>query len=390
MDVARVRADTPAVESIAFFNSAGSSLTPTPVLDSVIRHLRLEASVGGYEAAAEAAEDVDRVYEAGAQLLGCNRSELAFTNSASDSWWRAFRTVPFEAGDRVLVGHSEYVTGGLALIQLADLGVEVELIPDDEYGQVSVEALADALDERVRLVALTHVPTSGGLVNPAAEVGHLAKEAGAYYLLDACQAGGQIPLDVSDLRCDFLCLTGRKFLRGPRGTGLLYVNAGAMEDLEHPTFIDGRGADWTSPWEYRLQPGAQRYELFEHGCAGKIGLGVAIGYALDLGLDSIADRVFSLAASIRSGLAAIAGVDVVDQGIDKCGIVTFTLAGRDSAAVSGELRSLGVHTSAIGAQSAQFDLGMRGLESVVRASVHYFNDDGDIDQLLEQVAGLAR
>ncbi len=383
------RQDTPAVESLIHFNNAGASLPPRPVVDAVIGHLELEAQVGGYEAAALAADAEASVYRSAAALLNCEENEVAFAVSASDAWWRAFSALPLQAGDRVLCGRSEYISNAFGLIQARERGVTVELIPDDDTGQIDLEALEATLDERVKLVALTHVPTSSGLVNPAEEVGTLTKNVGAFYLLDACQSAGQLPLDVQAIGCDFLSLTGRKFLRGPRGTGLLFARSSVMQGLGSSPFIDGRSAQWTSPWEYRPDPTARRFELFEVNYAAKFGLGVAIDYALDVGLDQIDARVARLAATLRAALSDVPGVEVHDQGRRRCGIVTFSIDGMTASEVSTSLRQRRVNTSFGTAAAAQLDLGLRGVPEIVRASVHYYNTEDELGRFIDEVRTLA-
>ncbi len=386
IDIDAVRADTPACSELIHFNNAGSSLPPRPVVEAVKAHIDLEAAMGGYEAAAHAADREYDFYRAAATMLGCDPSEIAFTVSASDAWWRAFCAVPLKAGERILTGRSEYVANALGLLQAKARGVEVVLIPDDEDGQIDLDALAAELSQGAAMVALTHVPTSSGLVNPASEVGALAKQAGAWFLLDACQSAGQLPLDVNELQCDFLSLTGRKFLRGPRGTGLLFVRSEGLERLDPTPFLDGRSADWTSPWEYRLHTSAQRFELFEVSYAAKHGLGVAIDYALELGLDAIAARVGALADRLRAGLDGIEGVTVRDLGRRRCGIVTFTVDDRTAADIAAHLRAHDVNVTFGTTSAAQFDLGLRGLPEVVRASVHYFNTNEEVDRVLDLLA----
>lgn len=382
IDVDAVRADTPATKSLIHLNSAGSSLPPTPVVDAVHRYVDAEAGLGGYEAAEANAEAELQFYDSAARLLNCNRSEVAFTVSASDAWWRAFLSVPLEPGDRVLIGRAEYIANAYGLIQAKARGIDVELIDDDDNGQISLDALADALGQPTKLVCLTHVPTSSGLINPAAEVGALARGAGAWFLLDACQSAGQMPLDVEALGCDFLSLTGRKFLRGPRGTGLLFARGSRFGEMRPAPFIDGRSAQWTSPWEYQLDPSAKRFELFEVNYAAKFGFGAAIDYALNLGLDHIGERVSELAATFRDGLDAIEGITTRDQGVEKCGIVTFTVDGHAAEAVQARLRANGINVSMSRATMAQFDLGHRRIPEVVRASPHYFNTEAELAKAL--------
>jgi cysteine desulfurase / selenocysteine lyase len=377
IDIDAVRADTPGCAEIIHLNNAGASLPPQPVLSAEIDYLEAEARVGGYEVASSRTEDLNRVYDAGALLLGCKPSELAFTQSASQAWFAALSAIPLKSGDRVLATTAEYVANAFGLIQLQRRGIEVELIPDDEHGQTSLEALAELLDDKVRLVCATHIPTGGGLVNPVAEIGRMVDETAALYLVDATQSVGQMPLAVDELACDFLVITGRKFLRGPRGTGLLYVRSGL--ELLDPVVMDGRSATWTDDWNYELNPGAQRYETFETNLAAKVGLGVAIEYALRIGLDSIANRLDELATGLRRRLSSVPLVKLVECSGHQSALVTFTVDGRNSEAVVAALRAWGINTSVVGPQPTAFDPTGRTKQGLIRASVHYYNTEEELD-----------
>jgi selenocysteine lyase/cysteine desulfurase len=387
-DVARARRETPGCAQVAHFDNAGSSLPPALVLDAVVEHLRLEARLGGYRAAAEAEAQLERVYDAVAALLGCRRQEVAFVESATRAWDAAFGAFRFRPGDRVLVSRAEYASNVIALLQARRRdGVEVEVVPDDEWGQLDVEALARRIDERVALVAVTHVPTQGGLVNPAEAIGAVTRAAGVPFLLDACQSVGQVAVDVGRIGCDLLSATGRKFLRGPRGSGFLYVHEGLLDRLE-PYPADLFGASWTAPDRYELRPDARRFECFERFVAGQVGLGVAVDYALGWGLDAIEARVTGLASVLRERLSGLPGVTVHDLGRRRCGIVTFTVEGHPPAEVAAYLRHNDVNVSVSQAASARFDLPSRGLEQLVRASVHYYNDDEELARLVDLIAAL--
>lgn len=387
IDIEAVRADTPATADVIHFNNAGAALQPTTVVDAVVDHLRLEQQVGGYEAGDLAAAAKAATYAAAAELLGCGTDEIAMTTGASEAWWRAFQSLPLQPGDKILACRAEYNANAFALIQAREAGIEVELVPDDDTGQIDLLALERMLDDRVRLVTLTHIPTSGGLVNPAAEVGAMTKAHGSWYLLDACQSAGQRPLDVDELQCDFLAFTGRKFLRGPRGTGALYVRGSVLDRLADPTFIDSHSADWVADGAYELHAGAERYELFESPVAARIGLGVAIRYALDLGLDAIAERTTSLGETLRERLGAI-GAEVHDKGTDRCGIVVFTVPGLEPADVVAALRRERIHTSMAQARTAMPDLGARGITTAIRASVHYYNTEDEIEAVVAALDAL--
>lgn len=388
IDLARARRETPGCASVLHFNNAGAALMPSPVLDAVVGHLQLEARIGGYEAADAAADAIEQVYDATAALIGCGRDEIAIIENATRAWDMAFYSIPFRPGDRILTARAEYASNYIAYLQIArKTGAVVDVVPDDEAGQLSVEALRGMLDERVRLIAMTHVPTNGGLINPAAAVGTVAREAGILFLLDACQSVGQMPLAVDEIGCDLLSATGRKYLRGPRGTGFLYVRRGALDWLE-PPLLDLHAATWTARDRYELRPDARRFENWETNVAGKIGLGVALDYALGWGLEAIWERVRGLADELRAGLAALPGVMVRDRGALRCGIVTFTMEGRGPAVIRDALRAQGINVSVSPVEYTRLDMEARGLPAVVRASVHYYNTEEEVARFGEALAAL--
>jgi cysteine desulfurase / selenocysteine lyase len=386
LDVARARLDTPGCATVIHLNNAGAALPPRQVTDAVIAHLRREAEIGGYEAAAEAEPAVERTYTAAARLIGCRPDEIAFVDSATHAWNLAFAALDLPKGARILTGHAEYASNVIAFSRLARRrGVVVEVLDDDADGQLSVADLARRLSGGgVGLVAITHVPTQGGLVNPAAAVGRLSRAAGVPFLLDACQSVGQLLVDVEEIGCDLLSATGRKFLRGPRGTGFLYVRSG-LAGLD-PPFPDLASATWvpaagTMTGGYTMRTDARRFEGFERSYANLLGLGAAVDYALALGLDAITARVRELAGDLRSRLRDLPGVTVHDRGALLSGIVTFTVDGVPPAAVTAALSARRINTSISRVTHGPLDLPDRGVGDLVRASVHYYNVTEELDAL---------
>ncbi len=383
-DVERARRDTPGAAKVAHLNNAGAALPPSAVTEAVVAHLRREAEIGGYEAADAARDQVAAVYTAIARLIGCQTGEIAVVENATRAWDMAFYSLPFKPGDRILTARAEYASNVIALLQVARrTGAVVEVIDDDEHGQFSVGDLRSRLEHgagEVKLIAMTHVPTQGGLVNPAEEVGAVARRYGVPFLLDACQSVGQLPVDVDRIGCDMLSATGRKFLRGPRGTGFLYVRRSMVDQLE-PPFLDLHAATWTGSHAYEIRDDARRFENWETNYAAKIGLGVAAEYALSWGLDDIRARVAELAESLRERLRAMDGVAVHDQGLRRCGIVTFTVDGVPAQEIQQQLAGKGVNTSVSLVDYARFDLQHRRLPDLVRASVHYYNTDAELHRL---------
>ncbi len=389
LDIGRLRAETPGCANVAHLNNAGSSLPPSAVVDAVVDHLRREAEIGGYEAAAERRDRLEHTYDALAGLIGATRHEIAVIENATRAWDMAFYAFRFAPGDRILTGRAEYASNWIALRQVANrTGVSIEIVPDDEHGQFDADALAELLDERVKLVSLVHVPTQSGLVNPAAAVGRVTRAAGVPFLLDACQSVGQLPIDVQAIGCDILSATGRKFLRGPRGTGFLYVRGDLLERLE-PPFLDMHAAEWQPDGSYVIRADARRFENWETYVAGKVGLGVAADYARTVGVEQVWERVRELAARLRAGLAELPAVTVADRGKVLGAIVTFSVRGLAAADVRTALAAQHVNVSVTEASAARLDLDPRGIDELLRASVHYFNTDEELERLVECVAGLA-
>jgi cysteine desulfurase/selenocysteine lyase len=380
LDIAQARADTPGCAEVVHLNNAGGALQPWPVLAAVRDHLDAEARIGGYEAADAAADRLTASYGSLARLVGAGDDEIAVTENATRAWDMAFYGIPFRPGDRILTSASEYSSNAIAFLHAArDRGVTVEVVPNDEHGQISLDALAATLDDDVRVVAVNHVPTHDGLVNPAAGIGHLVRDSGALYLLDACQSVGQLVVDVEEIGCDVLSATGRKFLRGPRGTGFLYVRRSALGRIA-PPFLDNRAAEWTGPDSYELRGDARRFETFERSVAGQLGLAAAAEYAMAIGLDAVERRVTELGALLRAALAEVPGVTVRDRGARQCGIVTFTHRDREPAEIAASLTARKINVW-ISAQGYRYDEGAKPAPRV-RASVHYYNPDEEISQLI--------
>jgi selenocysteine lyase/cysteine desulfurase len=357
------------------------------VTEAVADHLAREQEIGGYEAEAEAAEAVASFYTGFADLLGADPSEIAYVENATRAWDMAFYGLPLAEGDRILTHGSEYASNFLALLQQARRrGLHVDVVPSDRSGQIDVEALERMVHPRTRLIALTHVPTQGGLVNPAEAVGQVARQHGLIYMLDACQSVGQMPVKVQEIGCHVLSGTGRKFLRGPRGTGFLYVSNEIVEQIE-PPFIDLHAATWTANGGYELAEGARRFENYESHVAGRIGLARAVTYATDIGLAEIETRITSLASEMRARLADLPGVSVHDQGERQCGIVTFRVEGEAPSETAVRLAKNRMNVSVSIRSYAQLDFGPRGLDALTRASLHYYNTEEEVVRFVEAVGG---
>jgi selenocysteine lyase/cysteine desulfurase len=389
-DIERARLDTPGCHEVLHLNNAGAALVPVPVLRAQMNYLALEARRGAYEAAEESREELTRVYESAAVLLNCEVDEIAILESSTRAWQVAFHAIPLGPGDRIVTGFSEYGSNYIALLQVANrTGARIDIVPNDEFGRLDIDVLRARLKKDVKVIAVTHIPTDDGLINRVEEVGKVASESGAIFILDACQSLGQLPIDVKAIGCDILSAAGRKYLRGPRGSALLYVRRSLLPAL-NPTFLDLTAVEWCARDEYRIRPDARRFENWETSYAAKIGLGAAIDYALAWGIDTTSARISSLATCMRSALQTIPGVVVRDGGVDKSGLVTFTVDNLPSVLVRQSLMGLRIHVSDWHADYARLGMEVRGLRSIVRASVHYYNTTEEIDRFCSAVADLAR
>lgn len=396
INVAAVRADTPACEHLLHLNNAGTGLPTAMMVERVKAHLDLEAEIGGYEAADRTADEYERIYKNVARMLGCSPEEIALVESATRAWDAAFYAFAqrLEPGDVILTASNEYVSNYIAFLQIAKhRGIHIEVVPTEASGEISLRGLEAAIDthkNRVRLIALTHVPTNGGLVQPAASVGRIARRHGIPFLLDACQSAGQMPLNVEELGCDMLSATGRKYLRGPRGTGFLYVRQSLLEQLE-PQQLDMRAANWTAPEKYEIRNDARRFETWECSLACRLGLGVAVEYALALGLDKIQARIRPLAEALRSQLAEIPGITVHDlpgSGQPRAGIVTFTHERHTPQEIKNFLWTKKINVSTTGVGSTRLDMEARGLTEMVRASAHYYNTEEEMERFCRVLAAM--
>ena len=388
LDIEKIRAQTPALAHVTHLLACGSALVPEPVHNAVIDHLNLEAKIGGYEAHAKKADQLDRVYDSLATLINADRQEIAIHENATAAWCHAFYALPLKAGDKVLTGQAEYAANYVAMLQRAKRdGIIIEVVPSTEQGDIDLTALKNKIDKNTALIALTWVPTNGGLVNPASAVGEVARQNNIPYLLDACQAVGQMPVDVNEIGCDFLSATGRKFLRGPRGTGFLYIKNHFIEKLE-PVVIDHFAAPWIDTDEYALRSDARRFENWENSYALRAGLATAADYANDIGLETIRQRAWGLADYFRELLDDIKTATCQDIGTKQCAIVSFTLDGINPGQLVEDLRKKGIMIGASNASSTRLDSTTRGLPTLLRVAPHYYNTHEELESLIMQMKSI--
>jgi len=388
MDIEALRRGTPGTANRIHLNNAGAGLLSRRTLQAVTSHLELEAAIGGYEAADQERDRIDATYGHLARLVGGQRDEIALFDNSTHAWNAAFYAMTFKPGDRILTGRAEYGSSVLAYLQTARrTGAEVVVVPNDESGQLDTTALANLIDDRTRLVGVAHVPTGGGLVNPAAEIGRVTRAAGVPFLLDATQSVGQFPVDVAELGCDMLAATGRKFLRGPRGTGFLWVSREALAYLD-PHVTEIAAATWDGARSFSWHDGARRFETWEVSYANVLGLSSAVQQALDLGMEEIGRRALALGTHLRDRLDAVPGITTYDLGRHRCAIVTCKVDSMATAGAAAALAGHGINVSTTDPVHTQFDTEDRDVHPLVRLSPHYYNTEAEIDRAVEVLAQL--
>jgi selenocysteine lyase/cysteine desulfurase len=389
-EVARWRADTPGCQGIIHLNNAGAALMPRVVSDTIRAHLALEERAGGYEAAEAQEARMHESYDHLARLLGARARNIGVVQNSTMAFAQAISAFDFEPGDVILTSRSDYASNQIMYLSLARRrGVRIIRGPDAAEGGVDPDEFARLIRQhRPTLAALTWIPTNSGLVQPIEQIGGICQEAGVPYLVDACQAVGQMPIDVTRIGCDYLAGTARKFLRGPRGLGFLYVSDRTLQNGAHPLLVDMHGATWTEADSFVLSPDAKRFESWEFAYALVLGLGAAAAYALEVGADKARDRARELAAYARTRLARLPGVRVLDRGPELCAIVTITIADRNTSDIKLELRSRGINTSSPHREDAVIDMDEKHTSSALRLSPHYYNTTEEIDTAVEALEEL--
>jgi selenocysteine lyase/cysteine desulfurase len=392
-EIAKFRNDTPGCREVIHLNNAGAGLMPAAVTRAVQGHIQLEAETGGYEAAALREAAIREVYVQAGKLLNCKASNIAFGSSATDAYTRALSSIPFRQGDVVLTDTDDFISNQIQFLSCQKrFGIRIEYINNAPGGGVDPEDLERKLHLlRPRLLAITHIPTNSGLVQPVKEIGTIyaryekAHSGQTWYILDACQSIGQMKLDVQELQCDFLSATTRKFLRGPRGTGLLYVSDKVLQQGLEPLFIDMRGAEWIEKDLYRPREDAMRYEDWEFAYALVLGTGAAIEYCLQVGEHRIWQRVKSLSDYLRRKLSAMNKVQVLDRGPETGGLVTFTVQGSQPKYIVDALRNKKINVVPSYRGFAVIDFDEKQVEWAIRASPHYYNTMDEINTFLDEV-----
>jgi cysteine desulfurase/selenocysteine lyase len=385
IDINRVRRETDGCNSKIHFNNAGCSLMPQPVVNAINDYLLKEINHGGYEVATNESKQIQEFYTHAGNFINAKPSEIAYVENATRGWNTIFLSLSLKKGDRVITSTHEYGSNYLSLLYLAKKnGVIIDVVSNNEQGEVCLNSLKNRITTKTKLITITHVPSNNGLINPAAEIGALAEKYGIFYLLDATQSLGQIPINIRKIKCDALCATGRKYLRGPRGTGFIYIKQDRIKTL-YPPFIELHSTDWVSDNNYYLYSDNRRFETSECNYANKIGLSMAIQYASTVGIDSIWRRVQFLSSTLREKIISLNGILLHDTGIQRCGLVTFSSQHVSAETIYGALQKKDINVSICWNKYARIDMKERKLNKFIRVSLHYYNTEDEINYFIDEL-----
>lgn len=367
-----------------FLNNAGSSLMPRQVVDAMMDYLKQEEQFGGYEVANKNIELLESFYDETAKLINCKSSNIAFATSATDAYTKALSSIVFKEGDVIITTIDDYISNQITFISLQKkLKLKIIRAKNLSDHELDLEDLEELITKyNPKLVAVTHIPTNSGLIQDVEGVGKICKKYGVLYLVDACQSVGQLFVDVEKIGCDFLTATGRKFMRGPRGTGFLYVSDRILEQNYAPLLLDMRGANWTEYDDYELFKTAKRFEHWEVSYASLLGFTEAVKYANNIGIHAIEHYNKGLSERLRGNLKN-SGFQVWDQGNRLSSIITFCGPDGDLENIQKVLKENNIFFSVTYKNSALIDFTNKNINGIVRLSPHYFNTVEEIEKVSE-------
>ena len=390
LNIVSLRNDTPGSGSVIHFNNAGTALMSQNVIQAIRDYMDYEFMQGGYEAAADKSEELEGLYINAAKLINAQPNEIAFTDSATTSWNRAFFSINWKDGDEIITCNAEYSSNYISFLRLKKwFNVEIKVAEDNSWGETDPESVKGLITSKTKLIAITHMPSINGLINPVEEIGKIARAHEILFLLDACQSVGQYPVDVQKIGCDILSTTGRKFIRGPRGTGFLYVNSRILNQLD-PLSTDLFSAQWEDKNNYKSREDARRFEQFESNLSLKMGLSEALNSILNIGINSIREHINQYALSLRSRLREIDGVEVLDVGRAQSGIITVALKSHNPFDIMQKLKTKGINTSPGSVLNGRLLLEKLDKNEILRISPHYYNTQEEADQFLNELQNLLK
>lgn len=394
MNFAEIKTDFPILKDIIYMDSASTSLTPEPVLNAVSKYYReYNANVGRgvHRLSQIASQKYKDAHRKVADFIGANEEEVIFTKNTTEAINTVASGLKWKTGDKVVTTLLEHHSNFLPWLRLKSFGVALDIVKPDKNGKFNVSDFEEMIDDKTRLVAVTHVSNVLGTITPIEEISAICKKKNALLLVDGAQSVPHIHVDVRKLGCNFLCFSGHKML-GPTGTGVLWMKESFLNRLE-PLIFGGGMINDVSINGYELTNGYERFEAGTPNIAGGIGLGKAVDYLTKIGMNVIKDHEFNLTERLLEGLLKITRVEVYGplNFKERIGVVSFNIKDlnpHDVALMLDEASSIMVRSGHHCCMPLMKYFGLK--EGAVRVSFYLYNTEEEVDTFLETVKEIVK
>jgi len=396
-DVESIRKDfVPLREGRIYLDSTATSLTPEPVINKMAEYYhdyRANVGRGIYSSTKRATEEFEKARAEVARMVNCKPSELVFVKSSTEGLNLVARGIGLGKGDRVVTTIVEHHSNYVIWLRARDkAGAELKVVRSDRDGIFDLSDFEEAINDRTKIVSVTHVSNVLGVRLPIKEIGEIAHAHGALFAVDGAQSVPHMPVDIKKLGCDFLAFSGHKMC-GPTGIGALYVREDLQEAVE-PLSVGGGAIEDVGIDSYRLRKGPSKYEAGTPPIAEAIGMGAAASYLMRIGMDNILSHEERLTELMLQGLAEVPGLMLYGPQDPRLrtGIFSFNVSSihpHDVAMALDVTAGIMVRSGHHCALPLLRDL-LNIADGTVRASVYLYNNKGDVHAFLEALGEIAR
>lgn len=392
MNVLKVREDFPILKDVIYLDSAATSLTPEPVLKAAMDyyyHYRANVGRGVYRTAQLADQKYRDAHKRVARFIGGRKGETAFTKNTTESINAVAYGLKWKKGDRIVATLLEHHSNLLPWMRLREKGIELSIVKPDESGYLDPSDFEREVDDRTRLVAVSHLSNVLGTIAPVKEISRICRDHGTSLLVDGAQSVPHMAVDVERLGCDFLCFSGHKML-GPTGAGVLWMRDA---DSIEPLLTGGGMVEDVSPDGFERKKGYEGFEAGTPDISAGIGLGAAVDYLERIGIDEIAAHETKLAERLLRGLQELDGVEIYGPKETKgrSGVISFNVAGllpHEVALMLDQASNTAVRSGLHCCIPLMKHLGLR--QGCVRASLYLYNTEDEVERLLATLEEIAK
>ncbi|EHQ36483.1 aminotransferase class V-fold PLP-dependent enzyme [Methanoplanus limicola] len=391
MRIEESRKDFPITNDLIYLDSAATSLTPIQVVNEMNDYdLRYRANIGRgvHRLSVVATERYKNAHDKIKTFIGGDGGTLAVTKNTTEAIGMVAGGIRWESGDRVVATVLEHHSNFLPWLRLREYGVKIDIVRPDSDGYLNPDSFESVISDKTRLAAITHASNVLGNITPVKEIADICHQHDALLLVDGAQSVPHIPVDVSDIGCDYFSFSGHKML-GPTGTGGLWMR---RPDLK-PLHIGGGSIESATAENFTAASGEEKYEAGTPPVGGTIGLGRAVDYLNDIGMDTIRRHEERLTGRIIDGLSAIDHVKIVGPYFDerRIGVVSFVMDGMHPHEVAHILDEASAIMVRSGEHCCMPLMQHLGLESgTVRVSTYLYNNPEEVDMLTATIEEISR